>query len=79
MHGISPEDRLWLVKLDQAERRDLTTADRMAAARGRAGDVPAEATSTRRSPVHRSWVAVSQALHAIAHPHVHVPLHRPSH
>lgn len=80
MNGISPQDRLWLVNRDQAERRRLTAADHIAAAarderRGR----KTEAAHSGRDVPHGRWTTVSHMLRTLAHPHVHVPMHRPVH
>ncbi len=80
MYGISPEDRLWMVKRDQAERRQLSAADRMAAAtRDGSPEQRAEAPRSGRTLGRHSWTVVAHTLHALAHPHVHVPTHHAAH
>jgi hypothetical protein len=69
MYGISPEDRLWMVNRDQAERRQLAATDRIAATERR----------TSRTLVRHPWTAVSHALHALSHVRLHVPTHGTAH
>jgi hypothetical protein len=72
MYGISPEDRLWLVKSDLQQRRHEAEAARMVATAGREDHAPA-ATRTPGTAPHprRAWLG--QVLGGLGlgrrHPH----------
>jgi hypothetical protein len=80
MYGISPDDRLWMVNRDQAERRRLAEADGMAkAARDGRRARRTEAAHTGSSLLRHPWTAVSHAAHALGHAHLHLPTHGTAH
>lgn len=72
MYGISPEDRLWLVKRDHDQRRHDAATERMVAATGREGDEPAT-TGTPLPAVHprRTWIGHLLPGFALGHRRAH--------
>jgi hypothetical protein len=69
MYGISPDDRLWLVKRDQDERRQAAEAGRMAASAGSGADRPSRLDAPLAG-AHRAWARVRHAL-SVHHPVAH--------
>ncbi len=72
MYGIAPDDRLWLVNHDHAERRQEATANRMAAASRRDAADPSTSKAATVATRHGSTLArlvrhVLGPTHRLAH------------
>jgi hypothetical protein len=66
MYGISSEDRLWLVKRDQEERRSYATGTRMASEASRRRSIQAANAPKlgARRTLRPAWASPAHFLHA---------------